>query len=443
MNKIKSMFIFFVVLYGAAVVPSDAMDLSLVDATNMIVSESHDLKKADANLKKAEASLDSANSSRWFKLDGSVSYMNLVNIEDPTKQKSVTLPPSMGGLISESLKDKEVTFNIPDNIFQAGVSLTQPIYTFGKIGNAVKSVRSAIKMADASKEMTLREVKYASAQLYWTAKMTDEIVKLAKQDLNNARAAKKSLTSAGRANRSNLLKIESDIASKEINVSDAEFNRDTAHRMLKIMAGIDTDEQLVLTDEFPKSFEELNAGELKTTPQWEILSEQVRMYENLAKSKRANAYPTLAATASYSYMALSEDMDALFDKKGGQSASWGLAIQLPIFSGGLNRANATIEAMNAIAAQQDLEQAKKITTEQYNNAIKQYDRLRGNLETLTKARDLAAQTYKLSQNRFASGQTSAVELADVSAGLYQLDIALLSTKYNILMSAESVKKLGE
>ena len=409
----------------------------------MIVSESHDLKKADANLKKAEASLDSANSSRWFKLDGSVSYMNLVNIEDPTKQKSVTLPPSMGGLISESLKDKEVTFNIPDNIFQAGVSLTQPIYTFGKIGNAVKSVRSAIKMADASKEMTLREVKYASAQLYWTAKMTDEIVKLAKQDLNNARAAKKSLTSAGRANRSNLLKIESDIASKEINVSDAEFNRDTAHRMLKIMAGIDTNEQLVLTDEFPKSFEKLNAGELKTTPQWEILSEQVRMYENLAKSKRANAYPTLAATASYSYMALSEDMDALFDKKGGQSASWGLAIQLPIFSGGLNRANATIEAMNAIAAQQDLEQAKKITTEQYNNAIKQYDRLRGNLETLTKARDLAAQTYKLSQNRFASGQTSAVELADVSAGLYQLDIALLSTKYNILMSAESVKKLGE
>lgn len=443
MNKIKSMFVFFVALYGAAVAPSDAMDLSLVDATNMIVSESHDLKKADANLKKAEASLDSANSSRWFKLDGSVSYMNLVNIEDPTKQKSVTLPPSMGGLISESLKDKEVTFNIPDNIFQAGVSLTQPIYTFGKIGNAVKSVRSAIKMADASKEMTLREVKYASAQLYWTAKMTDEIVKLAKQDLNNARAAKKSLTSAGRANRSNLLKIESDIASKEINVSDAEFNRDTAHRMLKIMAGIDTDEQLVLTDEFPKSFEKLNAGELKTTPQWEILSEQVRMYENLAKSKRANAYPTLAATASYSYMALSEDMDALFDKKGGQSASWGLAIQLPIFSGGLNRANATIEAMNAIAAQQDLEQAKKITTEQYNNAIKQYDRLRGNLETLTKARDLAAQTYKLSQNRFASGQTSAVELADVSAGLYQLDIALLSTKYNILMSAESVKKLGE
>ena len=443
MNKLKFIISCVFLCATGVVMPVSAMDLSLMDATNMIVKESHDLKKADANLKKAEASLDAANANRWFKLDGSVSYMNLVNIEDPTKSQTIDLPPSMGGLISESLKDQAVSLPIPDNIFQAGISVTQPIYTFGKIGNAVKSVKSAIKMADASKEMTLREVKYAAAQLYWTAKMTDEIVKLSKKDLANARSAKKSLTSAGRANRSNLLKIESDIASKEIGVSDAEFNRDTAHRMLKIMAGIDIDETLVLTDEFPKDFAELNAGELKTTPQWEILGEQVKMYENLAKSKRANAYPTLAATANYSYMTLSEDIDTMFDAKGSQSAYWGLAIQMPIFSGGLNRANATIEAMNAIAAQQDLEQAKKITTEQYNNAIKQYNRLRSNLETLVKARDLAAQTYKLSQNRFVSGQTSAVELADVSAGLYQLDIALLNAKYNILMSAESVKKLGE
>jgi outer membrane protein TolC len=65
----------------------------------------------------------------------------------------------MGGLISESLKDQAVSLPIPDNIFQAGISVTQPIYTFGKIGNAVKSVKSAIKRADASNEMTLREVK--------------------------------------------------------------------------------------------------------------------------------------------------------------------------------------------------------------------------------------------------------------------------------------------
>lgn len=442
MNKIKYV---ICTCLGIIIItnPANALDLSLANAVEKIVAESHDLKKADANLKKAEASLDAANANRWFNIEGTASYMNMVNVEDPSKSQEITLPPSMGGLISDSLENQSVTLAIPDNIFQAGVSITQPIYTFGKIGNAVKSVKSAIKMSENAKEMTVRSVRYAATDLYWTAKMTDEIVKLAQQDLKNARVAKQNLTSAGRANRSNLLKIESDIATKEINVSDAIFNRDVAHRMLKIMAGINTEEELVLTDNFPDSFTELNASELTTTPQWEILDEQVKMYERLARSKRAGAYPTLAATASYSYSAISDDVEHIFDKKGSQSAYWGLALQVPIFSSGINRANATIEAMNAEAARQDLEQSKKIVTEEYKNAIKQYNRLCANLSTLGNARDLAAKTYKLSQNRFASGQTSAVELADVSAGLYQLDLALLNTKYKILMSAETVKKLGE
>ncbi|MBO5705167.1 MAG: TolC family protein [Alphaproteobacteria bacterium] len=443
MHSFKNVFVLASVLSGAFIAPSVALDLSLADAVNMIVTESHDLKKAEANLKKAEASLDAANANRWFKLDGSVSYMNMVNIENPSESKKIDLPPALGGFISESLKDQSVSISIPDNIFQAGLSLTQPIYTFGKIGNAVKSVKSAIKMSKASKELTLREVKYAAADLYWTAKMTDEIVALTKQDLANARSAKKKLTSAGRANRSNLLKIESDIISKEVNLANVEFNRDTAYRMLKIMAGIDVQEKLVLTDGFPKSFDVLNTGELKTTPQWEILTEQVKMYELSARSKRANSYPTLAATANYSYMSMADDAGHMFDEKGSQSAYWGLALQVPLFSGGLNRANATAEAMNAIAAQQDLDQAKKITTEKYNTAVNQYDMLRDNLSSLEKARDFASQTYKLSQNRFASGQTSAVELADVSAGLYQLDISVLQMKYQLLMSAETIKKLGE
>lgn len=443
MTKTTLTSLFVAVCAGIIVSPAYSLDLSLNDAVEKITAQSHDLKKANANLKKAEASLDAANANRWFKLDASASYMNMVNVENPSKSVGIELPPEMGGLISESLKDQSVVIEIPDNIFQAGLTLTQPIYTFGKIGNAVKSVKSAIKMAESSRELTGREVRYAAADLYWTAKMTDEMVKLSEQDLNNARTAKQKLTSAGRANRSNLLKIESDILAKEVELASTKFNRDTAHRMLKIMAGIDVEEPITLTDNFPNKFEALNAGELKSTPQWEILDEQVNMYERMARSQRANSYPTLAATASYTYSSMSGDIGHLFDKKGGQSAYWGLALQMPIFTGGLNSANATIEAMNAEAARQDLEQSKKITTEQYKNAIAQYDLLRDNLANLVLARDLAAKTYSLSQNRFASGQTSAVELADVSAGLYQLDMSVLKMKYQILMSAESVKKLGE
>ena len=444
MHKLK---IAAIVLCAAvAVTPSFAMDLSLDDAVNMILTESQDLKKAEANLKKAEASLDVANANRWFKIDGTATYMNLIDMKNPTKSYSVDIPPEISGMLSQYL-DKPVqlpqSLDVPDSMFMAGVSITQPIYTFGKIGNAVKSVKSAIKMAEASREITLREVKYSAVDMYWTAKMTDEIVDISRADLQAARDARRSLTSAGRANRSNLVKIESDIATKEINLSNAEFNRDTAHRMLKILAGIDVDTELNLTDEFPDTFADLNAGELKSTPQWDALREQVQMYERNAKSKRAGALPTLAATASYNYIAYGPNMPNMFGHDNMQSAYWGLALQVPIFSGGANMANATIEAMNAESARQDLDKAKKLTSEEYTRAIDQYNHLRGNLKTLKNARDLAAKAYEFSSGRFASGQTSAVELAEVSAGLYQLDMALLNAKYNILMSAESVKKLGE
>lgn len=422
---------------------ANAMDLSLAATVDKIVAESQDVKKADANVKKAQAQLTAANANRWLKVDGTASYMNMINVEKPSKSNSITLPSTIGAMIDKSFEGQDIKLEIPDNILSLGVSASQPIYTFGKIGNAVKSVKSAIKMSEASRELTLREVKYSAADIYWTAKMTDDIVKIAKSDLEAARAARRNLATAGRANRINLVKIESDIAAKEINLSDAQFNRDTAYRMLKILAGINMDEEITLTDNFPKSFADIDAGTLKNNPEWEILNQQVKMYESKAKSSRAEYLPTLAATASYSYTAIGPEYDTMFEQRGSQSAYWGLALQMPIFHGGAIRANATMDAMDAEVARQDLDKSKKLKTEEYETAVNKYNHLRGNLATLENARNLASKTYQFSTERFAAGQTSAIELAEASAGLYQLDMALLNAKYNILMSAEAIKKLGE
>ena len=422
-----------------AITNAFGIDLSLGQAVEKIVAESNDIKRADANINKAKAQLSSVNANRWFSIDGTVSYMNLINVKNPNSPDGIEIPSDIGAILGNVLPIDA----IPDNIFSAGVQITQPIYTFGKIGNAVDAVHDAIDMSKSAKDLAEREVKYAAANLYWTAKMTDEIVAASQRNLNNARAAKNKLTAAGRANRSNLIKIESDIASKEIALSDAQFNRDTAYRMLKIMAGIDINEDIVLTDNFPDKFEALKVGELKSNPEWDIYQKQIKMYESNASSKRSGAYPTLAAVGSYSFYSMGTNTGNMFNKEGAQSAYWGLALKMPLFNGGLHSANATIEAMNAEASRQDLDKSKKLKTEEYNTAVKQYKHLCDNLSKLNNAYSLAQKAYDVSAKRFAAGQTSAIELSDVSSALYQMDMALLNAKYNILMSAESVKKLGE
>ncbi len=415
------------------------MNLSLNQAVDKIVQESNDIKRADANIKKAKAQLDAVNANRWMSIDGTVSYMNLINVRHPTSSTGVEIPSDIGAILGSVLPIDA----IPDNIFSAGVQITQPIYTFGKIGNAVDAIHDAIDISKSAKDLTMREIKYAAANLYWTAKMTDEIVSAAERNLNNAKTAKKKLTAAGRANHSNLIKMESDIASKEINLSDAQFNRDTAYRMLKIMAGIDLNEELILIDNFPDKFSQLNVGELKSNPEWDIYQKQIKMYESNASSKRAGGYPTLAAVGSYSYYSMGTDAGNMFDKEGTQSAYWGLALKVPLFNGGLHSANATIEAMNAESVRQDLDKSKKLKTEEYNTAVNKYKHLCKNLSKLKEAYSLAQKAYDVSAKRFQAGQTSAIELSDVSSALYQMDMAVLNAKYNILMSAESVKKLGE
>ncbi len=418
-----------------------ALDLSLNEAVDKIVAESNDVKKADANVQKARAQLKSVNANRWMSVEGTVSYMNLVDPKHPTSSKGVEIPSEIGALLNKSLPVP--LGEIPDNIFAAGVQVTQPIYTFGKIGNAVDAMHDAIDMSKSAKDLTLREVKYAAADLYWTAKMTDEIVAASEKNLNNARAARKKLTAAGRANRSNLIKIESDIATKEIDLSDAKFNRDVAYSMLKIMAGIDETEDVVLTDSFPNEFEALDVKELKSNPQWDIYQKQIKMYESNASSKRAGGYPTLAAVAAYDYYSLGTGMGNIFAKEGSQSAYWGVALKVPLFTGGLHSANATIEAMNAEAAHQELDKSKKLIRHEYNTAVNKYKHLCDDLGKLNEAHRLAQKAYDVSVNRFAAGQTSAIELSDVSSALYRMDMAVLNAKYNILMAGESVKKLGE
>ena len=153
MHNKRMVSLVFAAIASVCAMPSFALDLSLADAVARVSEQSHDLKKAAANVEKASAQLDAANANRWFKLDATAAYSNTINVEDPTKSRVIEIPGSLLGEINDKFKDG-IAFEFPDNTFTVGVNLTQPIYTFGKIGNAVKSLKSAIKMADSAHDLT-------------------------------------------------------------------------------------------------------------------------------------------------------------------------------------------------------------------------------------------------------------------------------------------------
>jgi outer membrane protein TolC len=414
MKKIK--ILVFVGVLCAPFYPLCARNLSVDESTELVMAESQDVKKAEANIKKMQAVLDGVNANRWVKVDGVVAY----------QKNAFGLP------INNSLPA------VIDNVGTVGVNASMPIYTFGKIGYAVDMAKQSLKIAEKSSDLAKIEMRASAIQMYWSAKMADEMVGIAEKSLKNTKNAARNLTAAGRANRSNLVKITADVAAREIDLDDAKYNRDAAFRMLKAYAGIDDGESIVLTSKFPDKFNDIKEKEISPV-EWDIYNLQAKIYDSEKWKNYAGYLPTLAATGSYDYLTVSDSANNLFDNAT-RTSSVGISLSVPLFDAGAKRAAATSSAMSAISAREDLDKSRKLKTAEYKNLVQKYEHLQEQLKNLFGAKDLAEKAYKLSRDKFLVGQTSATELSDVERAFVQTDASILNTKLQILTAAENIKK---
>jgi outer membrane protein TolC len=432
----KTLKVFLLFLLIAAPGGAFARNLTVDGMVSLALAESQDIKKAGANVKKMQAVLDGINSKRLFQMDATMNYAYSPDISrfSPWPGNNITGLLQGGGIVSPVAR-------IP-HIGTVGLSASQPIYTFGKIGYAIDVAKSAIKIAETSRKLAEVEMRAAAVQLYWSAKMTDELVDIADKSLKNTRNAQRQLTATGRANRSNLVKISADVAAREIDLADARFNRDSAHRMLKVYAGIDEDEDVVLVSAFPEKFASVKAKEINPL-EWDIYEAQAKLYDSERMQKYMNWLPTIAAFGKYDYQTFSMNLPSELTDNYRHTASFGVSIQIPLADWGAARHAATESAMSAVSAREDLDKSRKLKSAEYADLIQKYNHLNGQLGDLLKARDLADKAYNLSRDRFLAGQTSATELSDVERAAAQMDMAVLNTKFQILTAAENIRKYEE
>jgi outer membrane protein TolC len=425
--------ILFAFLGLVASAPAFARNLSVDRAIDLVLVQSQDIKKAEANIKKMQATADSVNSRRLFQVEATATYAYSPDVADLNIWGGTNMTGALqsGGLGSSMVR-------IP-HIGTAGISATQTIYTFGKIGYALDMVEKSVELAKTSRRLAEIEMRAAAVQLYWSAKMTDELVKIAEKSLKNTNEAKRKLTSTGRANRSNLVKISADVASREIDLSNAKFNRDSAHRMLKAYAGIDDGESLVLVSDFPDRFETKQAKEIKPL-EWDIYSKQAEIFDAEKMKSYMNWLPSIAAFGKYDYQTFSMDGANKLTDLYRHSASVGLSISVPLTDWGVARHVATESAMSAAAVSEDLDKSRMLKSAEYADLIQKYGHLRGLLKDLLEAKDLADKAYKLSVDRFLAGQTSATELSDVERASAQAEAAVFNAKLQLLTTAESIRK---
>ncbi|MDR1027660.1 MAG: TolC family protein [Rickettsiales bacterium] len=419
-------------LAWGGIAPSSARNISLDDAVNLVLTESQDIKKAAANVERMEAALSGVHSRRLVQVDAAANYIRQPNLGDWS--------PYPGANISNVNTGTGGAKPIIESIATAGLTAAQPLYSFGKIGYAIDMARRGVEIAKTSRRLAEIEMRVAANNLYWSAKYADELVKIADKSLAETKSARTKLTATGRANRSNLVKISADVAARGIELADAKFRRDSAHRMLKAYAGLDDAEPITLTTGFPGRFETMDRG-TPNPPEWEIHDATARLYDAEKRKNYANMLPTISAFGQYDYNTFAGTMGQKFDLTDlyQHSVQFGVNIRLSIFDWGIARHAATESAMQAESARLDLDKSKKLKTAEYDDLLEKHAHLRRQLTDAMAANELAEKAYKLSRDRFLAGQTSATELSDVERSLATMETNIIGIKLQIL-AAEAEKE---
>lgn len=295
------------------------------------------------------------------------------------------------------------------------ISLTQPIYTFGRLSTGVEIAKLNREVTNNEAKATVAEIIKAARQLYYSAAYNKNVLKIAQESLDNANSNKNALNdrvSFGRINQNDNLKMQADVASRKPLLHEATKGYESALQDLSSFLNIPVediksiDSNLADTSRDPLIEKPVDhfVDVANAVNQTKLTAAQ----EKLAKD---DYMPTLSAFAAYSPSHSPTDVSLpgvlLTD-----TATIGLRLDFDLPLGGTKTYERKLRTMDAANAQLNLNLVKRETAKQQSSLIQQYQTLQDKDKSIKDAVNLAERAYRVALRSFRNGSISQLQLND-------------------------------
>jgi len=350
-----------------------------------------------------------------------------------------TLPPGGGSFIFQP-KEQE----------QAALILTQPLYTGGRTLAALRTAQTLREASQSGFESTIQSTLLTVAQAYHGVIKSQKIVDISRRAVERMERHKKvtereAATRRNKANMSSLLRAATLVSQARINLIRAEDGLKIARSQLSMVTRLPTDAVLAEPESLKPSeetYDQLKAIAMSNRADY-AGSKMIQKIadENVTIVKGAH-YPQLYAEAGVQYLNShpATEMDAT-------TYYGGLRLQVPIFEGGLMKAE-TSEARSKVR------QAKLATTLLERAIETEVLEAQINLQTITAVLDTAKlqlgyakDNFDTVENLFAEGLLPSLSLIDAEQALSQaereLAYAVSDQQLAILRLMKSIGTLGK
>lgn len=415
------------------------LDLDLATALKIAHDNNPTIKIAEIEIKRQDYANKEAIGSLLPSLNAAGQYTDNV-------MKQVMFMPESFAALMGGQKYMEMGYK---NSFLANVSVQLPLVNFTlwqNIQNKQNDMEMIIEKVRASKIEMTKQVKDA----YYALLLGKSSLKVIEQSFDNAKETLKNVENSykqGVVSEYDYIRAQVNVNSINPSLINAKNGVDLATMQLRIILSLPSNIDLTVKESL-ESFTD-NLSFLNTLDKRSIMNDNsdlrvldynIRGLQNQLKTINTQHLPSLTAVGSYLYQTQSEDFK-IADYTWIGSASIGLALNVPIFSGmtKVNQAKQVKMAIKGLQMQRDY--AKQGISLSVESAINSMNAAKEQLTVNKDAIKQAQRGYEIAKVRYQVGSGTILELNSSELSLTQANLVYQQSLYNFLSAQANLEKV--
>ena len=410
----------------------DSLIISLDQAIEIALEESNSVKIADLTIEKSGYAKKGTYAALYPNITASGSYQRTI--------KKQVMAMDFGGNAMEIEVGKWNNVN-------AGISASMPLIN-AQLWQSMKlsalDTELAVEQARSSKISMISQVKKA----FYAVLLAQQVYEVYKDVYDNAAKNLERTEqnyNAGKTSEYEYLRAQVNVKNTEPNMYSALLSIDLAIWQLKAVMGINLDSKIGVQGDIDQYKDEMTSynmvgGSMNLENNTTLLQLQLqnKQMERTIKMTKYQYVPTLAASFSYTYMAMGDD----FNFKWNPYSIAGLSLTIPLFDG-FSKHN-TIRQYKATQDilrlnMEDTERNLKIAYKNYENQIATYMK---NYSAAESTLEMAQRSYDIAEKMYNLGKATLLELNDAQLALVQAQLTMSQAVYNFMVTKASMEELA-
>lgn len=400
------------------------MKLSMEQCRDMALTTSEELKQADNRLRQAELDDKIAATARLPKIEGSATGAYVLPDIEMTGMEL-----AMRGT------------------YMAGLTLTQPIYTGGKISAGRQMARLGRQIADQQLRMTRMDVLVDADNAYWSYIAVRRKVRMLESystQMDTIYKQTSSAVAAGMAIENDLLRIEAKRTEIEYQLQRARNGADLCRMALCNVIGTPLDTAIEPTDttfniESPTAM----SLDIARRPEVGLLEKQIDVNMQRIRDARSEMLPTVGLSAGYSYYG-NIKLKGFADMGNGTTVPYTqefrdgigiamLAVKIPIFHWGESRKKLHKARYELDNSQLELQRNMRLMSIEAQQAVQNVEDGYRMIHTAESGLRQAEENLRVMRNRYAAAMSPLTDLLDAQSQWQQAQSNLIEaqTQYMI------------